>query len=104
MQTIYVEVTDFTRQLLKSILIEYFVMSVGNPVPTKVTSSPPTTEPNLGVIEVSLGVRAALYVTGALIELVTPSKVILEVQALVSKLLLMASYPFNDTSPTTQEP
>ena len=44
-------------QSIPSMIIVYFVGSSEKPVPVKVTSSPPTTLPNLGVISSRTGVK-----------------------------------------------
>ena len=56
MQVTLVVVAAETGQVMPSIMIVYFEMSVEKPVPLKVTSVPPTTVPNLGEISSRDGV------------------------------------------------
>ena len=55
------EVAADTGQLMPSIMIEYFEVSLENPVPVKVTSVPPTTVPCLGVTAERAGVIEPTY-------------------------------------------
>jgi len=47
-----------TGQSKPSMVILFSVATAEKPLPAKVTSVPPVTGPNLGLIEVSLGVNA----------------------------------------------
>lgn len=50
-QVTVVDVAAETGQLIPSMVIVYLVVSVEKPVPVKVTTVPPTTVPNLGLME-----------------------------------------------------
>lgn len=50
-------VAAVTGQSIPSILIELSVSTVEKPLPEKVTSVPPVTVPNLGLIATSFGVK-----------------------------------------------
>jgi hypothetical protein len=62
-QVTEVEVAAETGQSMPSIMIEYFEVSVENPVPVKVTTVPPTTVPCLGETAVRVGVIEPTYST-----------------------------------------
>lgn len=53
-------VAVLTGQSIPSMVIELSVRTVEKPLPEKVTSVPPVTGPNLGLIETSFGVRDPL--------------------------------------------
>lgn len=55
-----VKVAALAGQSKPSIVIVYLVASEENPVPEKVTSVPPTTVPNLGLIELITDVKDPL--------------------------------------------
>jgi len=58
-----VDDAEVVKQATPSIKIVYFVWSESNPYPVKVTKSPPSLDPNLGLIDSSNPVSAPLKVT-----------------------------------------
>lgn len=97
-QMMDVAVAPETGQLTPSMTIEYFEVSVTKPVPVNVTSVPPTTVPNRGLIAVRSGVLDPMYFTFSKAIEVSPFKTSSATQSYDVAELSITSVPVNVTS------
>lgn len=104
LQMMDVAVAPETGQFTPSIIIEYFEVSVTKPVPVNVTSVPPTTVPNRGLIAVRSGVKDPMYFTFSKAIVVSPFKTSSATQSYDVAELSMTSVPVNVTSLILQAP
>jgi hypothetical protein len=104
LQVMDVVVAPETGQLTPSMTIEIFEISVTKPVPVKVTTVPPTTVPNRGLIAFRSGVRDPLYYTELKAIAVSPFMTSSAEQSYDVAELSITSVPVNVTSLILQAP